>query len=60
MTNSHSPLYNYYFSHTLQQSNTLAYALAKKARFSFPVLVWMEFVPPYIYKVFVSYYLAIK
>ena len=44
------------FSHTLRQGN----ALARRARLSFPISVWKESVPPYIYKVYVSDFLAIK
>ena len=53
-------LQNYSFSHVHQQCNALAHALAKRARFSFPVLVWMESIPPDIYKFYVSDFLAIK
>ena len=34
------------FSHTRRQDNNAAYALAKRAIVSFPILVWMEHVPP--------------
>ena len=53
-------LQNYSFSHVHRQGNALAHALAKRARFSFPVLVWMEAVPLDIYKFYVSDFLAIK
>ena len=33
------------FSHTRQHGNCVAYALAKRAIVSFPLLVWMEHVP---------------
>ena len=53
-------LQNYSFSHVHRQGNALAHALAKRARFSFPVLAWMESVPLDIYKFYVSDFLAIK
>ena len=34
------------FSHTRQQGNNVAHALAKRVIVSFPLLVWMEHVPP--------------
>ena len=37
------------FSFVRKQGNSIAHALAQRARFSFPVLVWMEDVPPDIY-----------
>ena len=43
------------FSHTRRQGNSMAHALAKRARKSSPLLVWMEFVPPNIsYLVFLD------
>ena len=42
------------FSHTRRQSNCVAHALAKRARFSFPMLVWMEHVPSNVIPIVVS------
>ena len=41
------------FSHTRRQGNVLAHALARRARLSFPVLVWMNSVPSDIHRIFV-------
>ena len=42
------------FSHIRRQGNCVAHALAKRARFSFPLLAWMEHVPPDVIPVVVS------
>ena len=42
------------FSHVCRQGNALADALAKRARLSCPLLVWMEFVPPDLYNCYLS------
>ena len=34
------------FSHVVWQGNAVAHALAQRARHSFPLLVWMEAIPP--------------
>ena len=44
----------YSFSHTRRQDNVLAYVLARQARLSFPILVWMNSVLADIYQFFVS------
>ena len=40
-----SSLRSFSFSHTLRQENAVAHALAQRTRLSFPLLVWMEYVP---------------
>ena len=47
-------LQTFSFSHTRRQGNCVAHALAKTARFSFPLLVWMEHVPSDVILVVVS------
>ena len=42
------------FSHTRRQGNKSAHALAKRAIVSFPLLVWMEHVPPDISPIVVA------
>ena len=44
-----SSLQSFSFSHVHRQGNTLVDALAKKTKFSCPLLVWMESVPPDLY-----------
>ena len=46
------------FSHTGWRVNCLAHVLAKKARVSFPILVWMEHVPTDVYPLVVSDFLV--
>lgn len=48
-----SLLRTFSFSHTSRQGNSVAHALAKRARGTLPLLVWMELVPPDIYEFFV-------
>ena len=38
-------LRSFSFSHIVRQGNTVAHALAQSARLSFPLIVWMEYVP---------------
>ena len=48
-----SSLRSFSFTHTYRQGNALTHALDQRARLSFLVLVWMEFVPPYIHNCYV-------
>ena len=34
------------FSHVCRQGNAVVHSLAQRARFSFPLQIWMESVPP--------------
>ena len=43
-----SSLQTHSFSHVSRQDNVVAHALVQRARFSFPLLVWMEYVLPNI------------
>ena len=36
------------FSHDGREGNAVAHALAQRAKLSFPLKIWMEFVPPAI------------
>ena len=38
-------IYIYICFHSYRQGNAIAHALIKRAKFSFSLLVWMEFVP---------------
>lgn len=57
---SASSLQYFSFAHTRRQGNGLAYALARRARLSFPVSIWKESVTPDILKHSASDLLAIK
>lgn len=41
-----SSLQSWSFSHTVRHGNYVANALTKRVRLSFPLLVWIESVPP--------------
>ncbi|XP_075667271.1 uncharacterized protein LOC142636863 [Castanea sativa] len=47
-------LQSFSFSHVCRQGNALADALAKRARLSYPLLVWMESVPLDLYNCYLS------
>ena len=38
-------LRSFSFSHIVRQGNTVAHALAQRVRLSFPLIVWIEYVP---------------
>ena len=41
-----SPLQSYSFFHVGWQGNIVTYVLVQRARLSFPLIVWMKYVPP--------------
>ena len=49
---SASSFRNFSFSHIQRQGNALTHILGRRARFSFPYIVWMKYIPPGIYKFF--------
>ena len=49
-----SSLKTFSFYHTRRQGNSVSHALAKRAKGSLPLLVWMEHVPPNVYEFVVS------
>ena len=57
---SASSFRNFPFSHIQRRGNAFTHTLARRARFFFPYIVWMEYVSPDIYKFFFLFdYLAI-
>ena len=48
------------FSHVVWQGNAVAHALAQRARHSFPLLVWMEAIPPDVLSDFPHYVINIS
>ena len=40
-----SPLQSYFFYHVGWQGNIVAHVLVQRARLSFPLAVWMKYVP---------------
>jgi len=49
-----SSFQSFSFSHVCRLGNALADALAKRARLSSPLLVWMESIPPDLYNCYLS------
>ena len=47
-------LFKVFLSHVCRQGNALADALAKRARLSSPLLVWMESIPLELYNCYLS------
>ena len=47
-------LVNYLFSHTRRHGNIVAHTLIKRTIFSFPLLVWIESIPPNVLNFIVS------
>ena len=49
-----SPLQSYFFSHVGWQGNIVAHVLVQRARLSFPLAVWMKYVPLYLNSIVLS------
>ena len=49
-----SSLRSFSFSHTFRQENVITHVLTQRARLSFPLLIWMEYVPPDINMFFLA------
>ena len=55
-----SSFQSFSFSHVCRQGNTLADALAKRARLSSLLLVWIEFIPLDLYNCYLSDFSSFK